>query len=1766
MKPTSRSALGFAVACFVGVATATPTAQWIDFTGGTANDNGTTSFSIEVSGWTLTATGTKNTDGSVTLRDVATLTTTGDGLNAFSLVLDCAKPPATTGNLIQFAISSSEGTKIGRVQSANAVFRLGHGSNLWQSATGNTYTWGDTFRQFITLTHLSDGSIGTRLYANDTEVISYPGLRWDGYKYPYFTVGFNGLTVYGIYLYSRRLTDANAVLTELNGIVAARGNGAEEKSATVEAGSSAWSSLDWEPSVPTAADKAILTATGEATITVAENEAIGVVGLTIADGGPVTFSGAGRLSVSGVATINADTDFADLATYLCSVSVAADKTLTLRSLEQITSSTGSGILALRGNSTIANTTKLGSGIPLKVLSGKVTYTAGDNGDGLSTGRFITVSGANSTLKTTTKDALGWNFPNADAQKLIIEQGGRLELGSRETLITPIELCAGHIVLTTAEGDRALDFYDNNATRVDVTVKAADEGASAASPTVSTLSSTGTGDARKVNLRNGDLRVEVEENAKFEVSAQLISYGVYGSTLGKLVKLGDGVLELGGTTANTYTPGTEIRAGTVHLTGAATLGTGAATIASGAKLLVDGATDGTIKALTNTITGASAESIGTIVLANNGVLDLRRALTGETVPALAYAEGATGTLIVPAGSEAANLQVPAGATLKLVLSAAQLVAGRYTYSFTQAEGSTVSFWREDAEGNLTEVTGTTEGSTFLPTLSFIFTNATGTGRWADEGNWSDGEVPSATDAVEIPANTALMLTENVSVAGLRVTGTNSANTLTLSGGALTVSGSIFLAGANLTATTGTLPLTNVTAIDLGEGTTLDYTVTSSVALPALSGSGTFIKRGTTDMTFKRPSTPDYLAQVVVAEGTLDTGEIQTGSKFHITVEAGATFLTRSTTSLTSTASTLCLKGGAFLDLRNGRNATPQFQAAITIDATPEKPAIIQGSRNGTNSNLQGAITGKGTLEIRKAPDQTDANAFTISGNISDAADGTLALKVTQTGSGAAVTLTGNNTYTGGTTIADGATVKVSAPGKFGSGDVTIVAGGVVEFYQPGTGSVNHSTENYSKVTGEGTVRFTGSSWRALPSNAANIWASTLAVENNVQGGLVLVDKSKAYKIGTLSGTGCFRADLDPNGVATLEVTQRADATFSGYFHQEGENGRIPALKVSGDSTKVLTLSFTVPSNKNPSPATLTVEAGASVVLAEAWAGPVTVNGSLAIGTDANPATVTLPQAVTEGADGEIVLPAGANLTLSADSVFSGALTGTGTVTVASAKTLKLQPSEPKLFAGVIAGAGSLVVGNGTAASTVKLTGANTYTGTTTVALGATLSLAGEKVLSDAFGDGSAVVVNGTLELAAGSYCRRTTGAGTIRVLNDQTFSIGQAALPVGEQWSGDMTTGLTDFTGTLALVGNFELRNAGPAEYTYAPTGFSVRFEADNQGMIDNPGTSDGQLLCDETGKASFTLAPGCSLSGEGFILCPITFAASSVIEIKAATAATAETPGVHATSISLTKVEEEKEVKAMITLPSGEGEHILLKADVASNGFLYPATSANVPASVFAFADESTKNSTNAVVKVSRYPAEWQLSYEVVQVLANPTVPPKTADGVAEAVRDQAVNEFGVPVSVKEVVADKETTPKADVEGALFFENVVKTVDNRDSTYTAKVTYDFGVSAITVKRLTLEGTEQLCVVVCAKVKSSATSTAATFKESAQVQLYLNDKLCDGTDNGPLATVLTSAIDSSVDDSDKSVRWFAVPFATVFPKESPTGTKNFTVKVTEAVTP
>ena len=1364
MKPTLRSALGFAVACFVGVATSgcrvvrrtlrqTALLAVLCALGATS-----LCHAIEAQTIAINFASDKATLGSGKVGFTKTLTEGGRTLNLgqeLSSALWYASRDGSGSNItVKGALSTdtTEGTgrSVTLAFSANGTYNSFNnktsGSLIGQLTHGYLDN-GSSSQNSVTISNLpttgydvaiilsGDGYDGDNKkrapnytfspiavngvdYTADEENGTYPGDACWGKRdsSTSLTEGVNvlfvrnvmtpTLTLRGYYLNTATRKGRGTIAALMIFIHGTEGNEAEQTlSATATAESTVFSGtgLTW-----TNEASETVTALGPATAaaldlpsatTLALDHSVDLQSLALTGEGSLTLSTYSKGGLSAASTsvgANLDVSAKEFGASLGAVTVAADKTLTLRSLEQITSSTGSGILALCGNSTIANTTKLGSGIPLKVLSGKVTYTAGNSGNGLSTGRFITVSGADSTLKTTTQDALGWNFPNADAQKLIIEQDGRLELGSRETLITPVELCAGHIVLTTAQDGRALDFYDDNATRVDVTVKAAAEGASAANPTVSTLSSTGTGDARKVNLRNGDLRVEVEEKAKLVIKAQLISYWINGSTLGKLVKLGDGVLELGGETANTYTQGTEIQAGTVHLTGAATLGTGGVTIASGAKLLVDGATDGTIKALTNTVTGSSAESIGTLALANDGVLDVRRALTGATVPTLAYAEGATGTLILAAGQER-GVTIPEGAEARIVLSNAQL---RSSYATTNT--GNVTFYKETASGALEALgandgTFSEDGKTF--TAVNVWTNATGDSLWSTDGNWSTGARPGDTDTVKVmvDAQTTLTLPEDgVTVANLMVEATAAAGALTLSGGKLTVSGTLTVDAA-VTATNSTLAYGTLA---IQEGKALSLTVDKTVdeeepyASGQITGTGTLVKLGAGTLKFTTASGKACFADGVTVD-----------------VQAGKLFLEENNyiAPILKNATLRFAKGALW-----GSYGWPKLEGTVTIEVVESTNTLQLTTTSSYGVSLAGSgmlvKTGEGTLQLPVKPSNgwsgngeiqagtlellAANNGSSQEGTIGGVLSGSGKLKI---GSGT-VTLTGDNTYTGGTTIADRATVIVETIGKLGqSGTVQVDARGTLKLVN--SSNLNETGTNYGRVSGTGTVWYSGSAWRTLPSTAANRLPTTISVRNDLTEGLIISqwnsnqNNAQITVVGSVSGSGTFRADWGSGSGAnsrTLRIEQSKNTVHENNFIHGSDSIRLTKVIVAGAAgatEKTLTLSGNTTTTARP----LEIEESGSVKLTGSWDEEITINGALEVPVESGEKTIST---VLAGTTGTLTKSGAGTLKLTGANTFSGKVAITGGIldvgtnrgftvsAIVSGAKLALTPTTEELTAGQI----------------------------------------------------------------------------------------------------------------------------------------------------------------------------------------------------------------------------------------------------------------------------------------------------------------------------------------------------------------------------------------------------------------------------------------------------------------------------------------------------
>lgn len=123
----------------------------------------------------------------------------------------------------------------------------------------------------------------------------------------------------------------------------------------------------------------------------------------------------------------------------------------------------------------------------------------------------------------------------------------------------------------------------------------------------------------------------------------------------------------------------------------------------------------------------------------------------------------------------------------------------------------------------------------------------------------------------------------------------------------------------------------------------------------------------------------------------------------------------------------MSGASTLNLSNGGG---KVYANINIDGS----ANINGSYQGNELDIIGSIIGTGELTLGR-PDEGRLNAWKISAAISDKSSEE---KLSITSSTNSITLSGDNSYSGGTTITGG-TLKATHANALGTGNVTVNGG-------------------------------------------------------------------------------------------------------------------------------------------------------------------------------------------------------------------------------------------------------------------------------------------------------------------------------------------------------------------------------------------------------------------------------------------------------------------------------------------------------------------------------------------------------------------------------------------------------------------------------------------------------------------------------------------------------------------------------------------------------
>ncbi|SHO65927.1 autotransporter-associated beta strand repeat-containing protein, partial [Pseudoxanthobacter soli DSM 19599] len=812
--------------------------------------------------------------------------------------------------------------------------------------------------------------------------------------------------------------------------------------------------------------------------------------------------------------------------------------------------------------------------------------------------------------------------------------------------------------------------------------------------------------------------------------------------GGLTKTGAGTLVLTGT--NTYTGGTTVSAGTLQVSADANLGgTGGLTLSGGTLATTATFTSARTVALSGSSTLSAADAT---TLTLSGVISGSGGLTKTGAGTLVlsgtntYTGGTTvsaGTLQIGAGGTSGSLvgAIANTGTVAFNRSDDVTAAGAITGSgalVQQGSGTLTLAGANSAAAGTTVAAGTLEILGGVTLASNILVQSGGTLQGATDGGAGGGVTGSVTvqDGGTLRAAPGLA----AGAYGLSMTSLTLSSSSNLDVALGTAAGSGAFSTGTLTLD-GVLNVTNAGTMALGVYRIIDYTT-------------------------------------LTADNGLTLGSTPTGFSYEIQQAPGAVNLAVLNSNMlywngTTTTPDGTLHGGSGIWTANPSdtnwltaplNQSVAWNGGFAVFAGTAGAVAVSGpvSTTGLQFMVGGYSVSDGTITLAATSGQTQVRvgdgtltgaAYTAS--IDSVLEGATGLEKTDLGT---LVLTGGNTYTGGTTVTQGR-LQIGNGGSTGSvlGDVTVATGATLAFDRSDAVTFDGSISGAGALiqAGTGTLTLTGTN---SFTGGTTISAGTLQVGDGatsgtlsgavVNAGALIFDRSDAVTFaGALSGTG----SLTQAGGGTLTLS--------------GINSFTGTTTVSSG-----TLSL-VGGSSLADGARLTIDAGATLSLGDAdeTVGSVAGAGTLALGSHALTAggdnTSSTFSGVISGT-GSIIKAGTGTLTLSgtntiaATTVSAGTLVADGTgaladavaVTVASGAGLTLQMGATKTV-GALSGGGSvrmnatqLVVGAGGASSTfsgvlsgtagfgkvgtgaLTLSGANTFTGTTTVG-GGTLDLTG-----------------------------------------------------------------------------------------------------------------------------------------------------------------------------------------------------------------------------------------------------------------------------------------------------------------------------------------------------------------------------------------------------------------------------------------------------------
>ncbi|HAK2176478.1 TPA: autotransporter-associated beta strand repeat-containing protein [Salmonella enterica] len=910
--------------------------------------------------------------------------------------------------------------------------------------------------------------------------------------------------------------------------------------------------------------------------------------------------------------------------------------------------------------------------------------------------------------------------------------------------------------------------------------------------------------------------------------------------GQVVKSGDKTLTLSG--ANSYSGATTISGGTLIATHVNALGTGA--IDNRASLLLDASGQFTVTDLTtesggNTEIGAgSTLQATTLTQKSDSTLTINlNSNTVDPVIHAAFQVSLAGTLDItgvgdvldsdPASTDdldtftlIASDKTIAGDFEKLTVAGMDAdladfitVDGRIDDTGKQYELTTALTWYADRDDAVTDAHGT-----------FNLTNA--------DGSFAVNTVLENVDATLDPDSATGWDGTSLIKQGAGTLILNAENTYT---GGTTISG-------------GTLVATNVDALGSGDVTdnaTLELN-TGGTFDNAISGSGKVEKSGDDALTLSGANT--YSGGTLISGGTLvasnvealGTGdvtdnavlELNTGGTFDNVISGSGQVVKSGDDALTLSGSNTYTGGttindgtliatsvdalgtgdvtdNATLALNTGGDFINNIGGTGRVEKSGDQTLTLSGANSYTGGTLissgtlvandvnalgTGDVTDDATLELNTGGDFD--NAISGSGQVVKSGDDTL-------------TLSGSNSYTGGTTISGG-TLVASNVEALGTGDVTNNA----------TLELNTGGDFINNIGGTGRVEKSGDDTLTLSGS------NTYTGGTTISGGTLIASNVDAL------GTG------DVTNDATLELN--TGGTFDNAISGSGQ------VVKSGDKTLTLSGSNTYTGGSTINDGTLV----ASNVEA-LGTGDVTNNATLELNTGGDFTN-------NISGSGQVVKSGDETLTLSGSNTYTGGTTiNDGTLVATSVEALGsgdvtndavLALNTGGDFANNIGGTGSVVKSGD---ETLTLSGTNSYTGGTLISGG---TLVATNV--EALGSGD-VTDNATLELnTGGTFDNAISGSGQVVKSGDETLTL----------------SGANSYTGGTLISSGTLVANDVNALGTGDVTDNAV-LELNTGGDFDNAISGSGQVV--KSGDKMLTLSGANSYSG-GTLISDGTLVASNV--------------------------------------------------------------------------------------------------------------------------------------------------------------------------------------------------------------------------------------------------------------------------------------------------